>query len=93
METRFDKDCSKTNVRENSNFHNFFMEVQNNPYIHVSKSETPVLEAIHVFSEIMFEVELDKIVIDRHTICVFPKSPQFKLRATTLKLLICLEKR
>jgi hypothetical protein len=45
------------------------------------------------FSEIMFEVELDKIVIDRHTICVFPKSPQFKLRATTLKLLICLEKR
>ena len=32
VETRFDKDCSKTNVRENSNFHNFFMEVQNNPY-------------------------------------------------------------
>ena len=37
-------------------------------------------------------IKLYKIVTDRQTICVFPKSPHFKLRATTLKLLICLEK-
>lgn len=28
---------------KNSNFHNFFLEAQNNPCIHISKSETPLL--------------------------------------------------